>query len=274
LDVRIADRLERNIELLKYCGLSSLRRFTRRGSPITPVTLKNVGPVHLRLGDSDLATFTQVFEKREYDLAATGGAEQGIMARYRAIIEAGLVPIIIDAGANVGAATLWFMRRFPDAHIIAIEPEPQNAEVLRLNVAGSTRVTVLEAAIAGTAGTVSLAGAGLSWGVQTVRSAAGDLSAITMDQAVSRIPDGSLFLAKIDIEGFESDLFDGDLDWIDSAAVIIVEPHDWLFPGRGTSRTFQAAMGNRNFEIFISGENLIYVAADLFNSSASRRSAN
>lgn len=272
--MRIADRLERNIELLKYCGLSSLRRFTRRGSPITPVTLKNVGPVHLRLGDSDLATFMQVFEKREYDLAATGRAQETIDARYRAMIEAGRVPIIVDAGANVGAASLWFTRAFPDAHIIAIEPEPHNAEVLRLNVAGLPRVTVLEVALAGAAGPVSLAGENLSWGVQTVRSLSGGLSAITMEQALATFPKGDLFLAKIDIEGFESDLFDGDLAWIDSAAVIIVEPHDWLFPGRGTSRTFQAAMGKRNFEIFISGENLIYVAGDLFNSSPSRKSAN
>ncbi len=270
----IADRVERNIELLKSCGLSSLRRFTRRGSPITPVTLKNVGSVHLRLGDSDLATFTQVFERREYDLAATGGAQQAIMARYRAIIERGRVPVIIDAGANVGAATLWFVRSFPEAHVVAIEPDPNNAEVLRLNVGGLTRVTVLEAAIAGTSGRVSLAGSGLSWGIQTVRSAAATLAAITMDQALATVPAGELFLAKIDIEGFESDLFGGDLAWMDSAAVLIIEPHDWLFPGRGTSRTLQAAMGERNFEMFISAENLIYVAADVLKSSGSPDASN
>ena len=272
--MRIAGRLERNIELLKYCGLSSLKRFTRAGSPITPVSMKGVGPLHLRLGDSDLATFAQVFTKREYDLAATGDAQQRITERYRAIVDAGRVPIIVDAGANVGAASLWFMRAFPEAHVIAIEPEPQNAEVLRLNLAGSPRATVLEAALAGASGKVSLAGEGLSWGVQTVRSETGGLSAITMDQALATVANGDLFLAKIDIEGFESDLFDGDVAWIDRAAVIIVEPHDWLFPGRGTSRTFQAAMGKRNFEIFISGENLIYVAADPFNSSASLQPAN
>src|ERR1700738_292386 len=33
--------------------------------------------------------------------------------------------LIVDAGANVGSATLWFRERFPDAHVVALEPNPQ-----------------------------------------------------------------------------------------------------------------------------------------------------
>jgi hypothetical protein len=32
--------------------------------------------------------------------------------------------LIVDAGANVGSATLWFRERFPDARVIAIEANP------------------------------------------------------------------------------------------------------------------------------------------------------
>ena len=75
---------------------------------------------------------------------------------------------------------------------------------------------------------------------------------------LTRIDDG-IFIAKIDIEGFEKDLFSSNLGWIDRAEMVIIEPHDWMLPGQQSSATFQRAMGSRDFELFISGENLIYV---------------
>jgi hypothetical protein len=68
-----------------------------------------------------------------------------------------------------------------------------------------------------------------------------------------------LFIAKIDIEGFEDDLFSDNTRWVDDVEVIIIEPHDWLFPGTGTSRNFQRAISKRPFEVVISGENLVYI---------------
>ncbi len=41
--------------------------------------------------------------------------------------------LIIDAGANVGFASLWFLQRFPNTEIIAIEPESSNCEMLKKN---------------------------------------------------------------------------------------------------------------------------------------------
>jgi FkbM family methyltransferase len=223
--------------------------------------MKNVGEVHMRLGDSDFAVFKQVFVNREYDLAVIGEAANRVKAAYAAILGRGRKPVILDAGANVGAASLWFAREFPKAEVVAIEPDPENAKLLRLNTREVPNITVLEAAVAGSAGKVSLSANGLGWAVQTVRSDHGEFPAITIEDALATVHQGEQFIVKIDIEGFESDLFEGDLGWIDRTTVVMVEPHDWLFPGRGTSRSFQAAMGSRNFEIFIAGENLIYVAA-------------
>jgi hypothetical protein len=74
------------------------------------------------------------------------------------------------------------------------------------------------------------------------------------------VPSGELLIAKIDIEGFESDLFAADTDWIDQTTVLIIEPHDWMLPGQGSSRTFRAAMGPE-FDMLVSGENLVFVRA-------------
>lgn len=70
---------------------------------------------------------------------------------------------------------------------------------------------------------------------------------------------GTPFLAKIDIEGFESDLFSSSTEWLSDVSVVFIEPHDWLYPGKKTSRSFQRAMAEQDFEIHLMGENIAYV---------------
>lgn len=43
-------------------------------------------------------------------------------------------PVIIDAGAHIGMATLYFKKLYPGAHITAIEPLPQNFALLEKNI--------------------------------------------------------------------------------------------------------------------------------------------
>lgn len=220
------------------------------------VKLPANGRVFVRPRESDFATLRQVFIGQEYRLPAT--AIERVDREYQRICASGMIPVIVDAGANIGAASIWLKARFPEATIIAIEPDPSNAFMARKNLAGLQDVVVMEAAIGGEPGFVSIVAAGKSWAVQTERAEAG-CAIVTIDQAVATITSGKLLIVKIDIEGFESDLFDGDLRWLDDAFVVYIEPHDWMLPGKGSSRSFQAAFGERDFEIFLSGENLVYV---------------
>src|SRR5205823_5753870 len=55
--------------------------------------------------------------------------------------------LIIDAGANVGMATLFFARQYPRAHVVAIEPERLNFEMLQRNCEGVGNVTLINAAL-------------------------------------------------------------------------------------------------------------------------------
>jgi FkbM family methyltransferase len=237
-----------------------LLRHIRAKQPVYHGQMKGVGPVAVRIDGSDLSTFKQVFQDREYDLSKLGQAADRVQARYAVIRAAGKTPIIIDAGANVGAASRWFAKAFPVAAIVAIEPEPGNAAILRQNVACFPNITVLEAAIASQPGAIALAASSTGWDVQTERSETGGIRAVTIPEALAQVPGGVPFIAKIDIEGFESDLFAENLDWIDMMAMLVIEPHDWMLPGRFSSASFQKAMGERRFELFINGENLIYVA--------------
>ena len=66
-------------------------------------------PFHLRIPSSDMFTYEQVYLKREYDFVAHESPR-----------------VIVDAGANIGLASLYFANRFPKARIIAIEAEATN----------------------------------------------------------------------------------------------------------------------------------------------------
>lgn len=60
------------------------------------------------------------------------------------------LPRIIDAGAHIGMATLYFKYLYPAARITCIEPLPENLELLAANIADNhlTDVAVVPAALA------------------------------------------------------------------------------------------------------------------------------
>jgi len=200
-----------------------------------------------------------IFRHKAYDLSACAQFSRAWEVHER-ILDAGQTPIIIDAGANVGAASIWFSRQFPQAHILAIEPDAENADVCRLNTLDLPNIKVIEAAVGSEHGWVALINSeNQAWAVQTIRSKDGSIAVRTIPEFVlDEQQPAKIFLVKIDIEGFEDDLLANNADWVDGAEIIIIEPHDWLFPDKGTSRNFQKAIASRSFEILISGDSLIY----------------
>lgn len=214
--------------------------------------------VKVRAGDSDMGAVRQVFGSQEYDLSFHKAAWKRVTDAYAEIIRTGGVPVIVDAGANIGAATIWYKHRFPEAAVVAIEPDPSNARLTRENIAGLDNVHLLEAAVGGETGYVSLFGPGESWAIQTERAETG-IRIVTIDEAVAMVPNGVPFIAKIDIEGFEKDLFASNIDWIPKFASVVIEPHDWMLEGEYTSASFQKAMGPLGYELYFKGENIFYI---------------
>lgn len=66
-------------------------------------------PMHLRNNSSDILTFHQIFTFKEY------GMNLGFVPKF-----------IVDAGANIGLSAVFFTNKFPDATIVAVEPEKSN----------------------------------------------------------------------------------------------------------------------------------------------------
>lgn len=214
----------------------------------------------IRGRDSDYMALQQTFIDRQYDVGVPR-IRKRIRQRYRAILAEGRVPVIIDAGANVGAATAWFCAAFPEATVIAIEPEPGNAGMLRRNCEAYANAVPVEAAIGSSVGHVALLTEVSSWATRANRAVSGCVL-ITVADALALVPNPALLIVKIDIEGFEADLFAAATEWLDEVVAVFVEPHDWMLPGERSSGSFQRAFGERDFDLLICGENLAYVRRD------------
>jgi FkbM family methyltransferase len=108
--------------------------------------------------------------------------------------------VIVDAGANIGATTLLFSSQFPDATVVAIEPDPENFRLLEENTRSLAGVVRLRAALWPHEALLSLRqSAGQSWACCAEESNAGTCSSVTLRQLFER--HGEIDLLKLDIEG-------------------------------------------------------------------------
>src|SRR5436309_1970425 len=135
--MRISRRVLANFEDILRFGPQFLRRhFPRITGSDTALVRAGGQNIHVRAGESEVAAVREIFGTRQYDIdAVIEPLKRRIDGRYDAICKSGKTPVIVDAGANIGAASLWFARRFPDCAVVSVEPEPGNFSVLRKNAA-------------------------------------------------------------------------------------------------------------------------------------------
>ena len=215
-------------------------------------------PFHHRGTPADVGVIKQIFEAQDYAINRFPRAPE-IVGAYESIITLGQVPLIVDAGANIGASVVYFSLVFPGVHVVALEPERNNFELLLRNVDGLD-VDAHCAAIGSTAGQTSLIDPGQGeWGYRTV---SGDAGIPVPVRAAAALVDEKMragyrpLVVKIDIEGGEGELFSRDVDWIDAFPLMIIELHDWLLPRAGTSRNFLRCMAERDRDFVYFGENV------------------
>lgn len=250
------------VNFVRDCGVFGLKsavkgQFARFGKGTVRIFIPEVGEVTLRRGDSDYDTLRQIFVFQEYRI--WGVVQELINHRYQQIVQSGALPLIVDAGANVGFAALWFARLYPKAIVVCVEPDAENFKALQANISGLKNISARHAAIGANPGSVDITHAGLSWARETARSEAGTVPILTVDEIATSVQNATPFIVKVDIEGFEEDLFSDNLNWLEDICTVFIEPHDWMKPHGRSSRTFQRAFGHRSFGIFIRGEHIIYV---------------
>lgn len=195
---------------------------------------------------SDVWTFEKIFISREYDIPLLRESPR----------------TILDVGANVGYASAYFAARYPEARIIAIEPEPKNCELLRRNTSAFPNVTVVQAALWPVTGDVSIANPDAEpWAFRISQPGEGSgaaVRAITIPQILEEQGIDRVDVLKLDIEGAEKEVFQSGAElWLGRINVLIVELHDWLREGCG--QAFYRATSQHPFKHFTAGENVILV---------------
>jgi FkbM family methyltransferase len=134
---------------------------------------------------------------------------------------------ILDAGANIGTTSAWFLSKFPDARVVAVEPEPSNFALLQRNCAPfENRVSLVQAALWPTPASFALRRETDHNAVQVTESQNGECPGVTVPMLMQRFGLPRLDLFKCDIEGAEEKLFSTDSDeWLRRTRFIVVETH-------------------------------------------------
>jgi len=170
--------------------------------------------IWLRAGTSDRHVFDEII----------AGDELGF--------DFGVAPeTILDLGANIGLSSIYLANRFPKARILAIEVDPSNVQLLRLNVRAYPTITVVPKAIWSRDGYVRIENPGDDpWAFRVVDAEAGDAGAIDAVSIPTLLREHGWARAdfvKMDIEGAERDLLvPGICDWLSQVSVLAIELHD------------------------------------------------
>jgi len=183
---------------------------------------------------------------------------------YEGIVGSGRECLIIDCGANIGVSAKYFALEYPQATVIAIEPNRENKLSAERNCSGLDNVEIREGAIGSSAGWVELLDNNVeSNSFQTVHSDDDSgIKVFTIERILDEFKNAELFIVKIDIEGFEKDLFSSNTGWIKQCFLLMIELHDWMMPKHGTSESFLRAISAEKRDFVYRNENIFSIRHD------------
>jgi len=228
--------------------------------------------VNLRPTRADHSIFFQCIVQRQYDIRRFP-QHMALTQLYERQCAAGEVPLIIDCGGNIGLSAIWFATQFPRARVLVVEPDTENLHVLRLNVAPfGDRIVVIEGAVWNRSTHLEIinpeAGSAAFRVEETEDSSPQSLRAFGMEQLCEMGGNLDPLIVKIDVEGAQGAIFASNTNWTRRAALISLELDDWLFPWKGTSRSFFRCLATQDFDYLLGGESIYCFNAAVLQSSS------
>lgn len=206
-------------------------------------------PFSLRSKTSDIPTFHQIFTNTQYDINLNFNPET-----------------IIDAGANIGLAAIFFANKYPTSKVISIEPEQSNYDLLKRNTESYDNIITLNNALSNVSNQdLAILDNGYGkWGfmTETLPDGFGNTTPIVKSISICEIMNKYNYeiidIIKIDIEGYEKELFEKNYEnWLPKTRCLIIELHDGM--KEGCSKSFFSAIIKYNFRFFHRGENLVFI---------------
>ncbi len=172
------------------------------------------------------------------------------------------VEYIIDAGANIGLFTLIYSVKYPNAKIIAIEPESGNYKLLLKNTEDMENVICLKGGVWSKNVAIDILETSdkREWGFiaqECLTPTGSEIEGISIKTIVDRFRMPRIDILKMDIEGSEYEVFSGNYEeWLHLTQALIIETHEWIKPG--CEKLISDVMRIEGFEFEKNGENCVY----------------
>ena len=167
------------------------------------------GPLYFRDNFGDITNMVNLLYRHEY--------------RFKTLNFPG---VILDVGANIGIAAVWFSHYNPEREIFCFEPLQSNAGLIRKNC---PRAKVFEVAVGADQGQVSLSvdrdqvmasAIPTRWKSTDQRFAMTTLDAIAIREGWNEVA-----MMKMDVEGMEVEILKGAKETLRRTHQVVVETH-------------------------------------------------
>lgn len=209
--------------------------------------------ISIRLNSSDIYVLMNIVIYEEYRLDLKRSPEY-----------------IVDAGAYTGISTVYFAEKYPDATIIAIEPDKNNFMLLKENTKNFKKVKCINNALWFKTETVEMTDRDVGhWGF-TMRNfktkgngKSSEIKSVNIPWIMKNYDIDYIDLLKVDIEGSEKEVLENSSDWINNVGVIAVELHDRI--NKGCKHAFYNATGSFEYKLK-KGENVFKLRKSYFQS--------
>lgn len=132
--------------------------------------------------------------------------------------------LIVDAGAYTGDTSAYFLSRYPQAKVLALEPNIESCKIAEGNLAAyGERVSLLNSALTPEDGVVCMAG--LTTGAR-VSNEGQEVTAISINSLLANSEFDSIDILKMDIEGHEVPVLTQKSDfWLPRVKWLLLETH-------------------------------------------------
>jgi FkbM family methyltransferase len=226
-------------QALGVLGALGVVRARLWGSKTVRVKVKNIAqPILARMNNCDLPTLAEILCSPECEVELSWSPRT-----------------ILDLGANIGLTAIKLKQQFPQATLIAVEPDPGSADVCRVNLSHMRGAVILQMAIGWGCGAVKCINPEAPSISRRFGSCeADDINAIQeisireiLDQYQCRSP----VLIKMDIEGSEASCFEHSGSWLQAVQGVLVEAHS-----RAVANHITEALSREGFRVTHVGEKL------------------
>jgi FkbM family methyltransferase len=185
----------------------------------------------------------EIFSQGEYEPPSE------VEAALAALLSA---PRVVDLGANIGLFGAWALGRFPEATIVAVEADPENAAIHRRTIDANglgDRWQLVEGFASTAPGRVRFAAG------QHATSHAGEIQGQGVEvPALDVLPHlGAADLVKIDIEGAEWAIFEDPRFARARPSILVLEYHEAGCPYPDAAEAAERALRSAEFDVVRAG---------------------